>query len=334
MRGVTVVAVAIAFLAAAGPAEAVLNATGTLTRTSNGVSLNVRNTGDEPIAGLDFASFSGPVANARTAGGRCTIIQPGSTGVTCFGFLLSPGSTMRVRLETSGYRSGAGGQLFVRDRFGLSSAGPIVVTGPPPRPRTRNTPTAGRNFFVRRTRGVVRVRPRGSRRFVRLRRGRLLRLGSEIDTRRGTAKVLAGAARGTTDTYDGTVSRGRAIVTQDRARQPLTTLRLSEPLACPRRGRGAADARRKRRRLFTRTKGGRFQTRGNYAAGTAQGTAWLTTDTCTTTTIRVTEGIVNVTDFTEPGRPSFPVQPPNDYVARRGVQGPTTPPGDGPEPIP
>ena len=119
------------------------------------------------------------------------------------------------------------------------------------------------------------VRRRGSRCFTRLRRGQLLPNGSEIDTRRGAARITVAS-----DEPDGrstaTVSEGRAIIDQSRARRPTTTLELSEPLACPRPATLAtatAARGRKQRQIFVKTNGGRFKTRGNHAAGTATGTA-------------------------------------------------------------
>jgi ferric-dicitrate binding protein FerR (iron transport regulator) len=40
--------------------------------------------------------------------------------------------------------------------------------------------------------------------------------------------------------------------------------------------------------------GGRFGTRGRYGAAIAQGTAWRTIDTCTSTTVEVVQGRVRV----------------------------------------
>ena len=166
-------------------------------------------------------------------------------------------------------------------------------------------------------RGVVLVRRRGGRRFVRLRRGQLLPDGSEIDTRRGTIRVtVASDQAGGLSTA--TVSEGRAIIDQNRAARPTTTLRLSEPLACAGRVATASLARAKRRKqreIFVRTKGGRFKTRGNHAAGTASGTAWRTSDTCSSTTIKVVEGTVRVRDLRR--RRTVNVTAPDSYTARR-----------------
>jgi ferric-dicitrate binding protein FerR (iron transport regulator) len=90
---------------------------------------------------------------------------------------------------------------------------------------------------------------------------------------------------------------------------------LSEPIARPPRGRAAAAAKRKKRRaLFVQTDGGRFRTRGSYAAATASGTAWRTTDRPATTRIAVREGTVRVRDLQR--RRTIRVTAPDSYTAR------------------
>jgi uncharacterized repeat protein (TIGR01451 family) len=77
----------------------------------------------------------------------------------------------------------------------------------------------------------------------------------------------------------------------------VTRLRLSAPLTCARRRLAAATAHsRPTRRLWGNGKGN-FETRGRYAAATVRGTHWHTTDTCTTTTIYVRHGRVDVYDY-------------------------------------
>ena len=72
---------------------------------------------------------------------------------------------------------------------------------------------------MRPLRGVVLVRRRYSRRFVRLRGGELVPDASEIDTKRGAAQIaVASNRRGRLATA--TVSDGRAVIDQDRGRRP------------------------------------------------------------------------------------------------------------------
>jgi hypothetical protein len=175
--------------------------------------------------------------------------------------------------------------------------------------------------------GTVRIRVRGSNRFVVLRAGQLIPDGSELDTRRGVARVVVAANRAGTATSSALVSEGRAIVDQNRAARPLTTLRLSEPIARPpRRGRASAAAKRKKRRaLFVQTDGGRFRTRGSYAAATVSGTAWRTIDRPASTRVAVIEGTVRVRDLQR--RITVPVTAPGSFTARlrRGPSSPSRP---------
>jgi hypothetical protein len=162
--------------------------------------------------------------------------------------------------------------------------------------------------------GTVLVRRKGARRFARVRQATLIPDGSEIDTRRGKLRLTVARHDGSTESAE--VSEGRAIVDQDTAARPTTTLKLSEKIARPRARRAATAVKRKRRRkLLVKTNGGRFRTRGNYAASTASGTAWRTTDTPTTTRIDVRKGTVSVRDLVR--RRTLTVRAPRFYLARR-----------------
>jgi hypothetical protein len=148
-----------------------------------------------------------------------------------------------------------------------------------------------------------------------LRAGQAVPDRSELDTRRGVARVTVAANRDGTATSSIDVSEGIALI--DQKASLLTELKLTERLSCPRATRATTSQRRrkKRRKLFTRTDGGRFRTRGNWAAATAGGTAWRTIDTCTSTRIQVTEGTVEVRD--RAARRTVDVTAPDSYTARR-----------------
>ena len=79
-------------------------------------------------------------------------------------------------------------------------------------------------------------------------------------------------------------------------------------------GRAAAQKKPKTRRLWGDGKG-KFRTKGRYAAATVRGTKWLVTDTCTTTTTRVTQGAVTVRDTVR--KRNVVVRKGGRYVARR-----------------
>jgi hypothetical protein len=314
-RSIVAALAVLGVLLAAAPAQAVVDARGELRRvTTTSYELLVHNTGDESFNAMQFVRFGDfSLINPRSGAANCVTVGTSSIAFDCDGFTLVPGATRTFRFDTDRpYPTGNGGQLTVQVNPGGRFDGSLV-TGPPA--GTTGEPALGRSQFVEPLRGVVLVRRRGSRRFVRLRRGQLLPDRSEIDTRRGTARIkVASDQPGGLSTA--TVSEGRGIIDQNRARRPTTTLELSEPLACPRRATAAATARaRKQRQIFVKTNGGRFKTRGNHAAGTATGTAWRTTDTCSTTTIKVAEGTVRVRDLRR--RRTLNLTAPGSYTARR-----------------
>ena len=167
-------------------------------------------------------------------------------------------------------------------------------------------PTLRRTAVVERVRGSVFVRPRGKKKFVRLTDPALVRLGSEIDTERGVARVtVATDAKGALG--PATVRGGRFVVTQGKGSKPISQLALSRKLSCakPKKSKARAGSvgasisakRRKARRLWVNTKTKRYRTKGRYATGTVRGTRWLTTDGCRATRIQVTRGVVTVRDL-------------------------------------
>lgn len=155
-------------------------------------------------------------------------------------------------------------------------------------------PVAGVRVNVGRVAGVVRVRVRGTNRFVNLAAVRSLPVGSEVDVTRGRMRLTSAAGARRTQTAQ--FFEGRAVVMQPRGRSPVTTLRLSGPLACPQRGASSTDARPPRRRRLWGDGRGRFRTSGRFASAAIRGTRWLTEDRCDATFIRVLQGRVEVLD--------------------------------------
>lgn len=74
---------------------------------------------------------------------------------------------------------------------------------------------------------------------------------------------------------------------------------LSEALSgCPAEASSAeTSSGRKARHLWAHDKGGHFGTTGRFAATTVEGTTWLTEDTCTGTSVSVSEGVVAITEL-------------------------------------
>jgi hypothetical protein len=156
-------------------------------------------------------------------------------------------------------------------------------------------PVVGVSVNVAPVSGVVRVRLRGTNRFVSLARLRNIPVGSELDVTRGRVRLTSAAGNRRTQTS--VFYQGRAVVRQPRVRTPFTNLQLSGPLSCPRRSAAGADATPppRTRRLWGNGKG-RFRTLGRYAGATVRGTIWLTEDRCDGTLIRVQQGRVDVRD--------------------------------------
>lgn len=174
-------------------------------------------------------------------------------------------------------------------------------------------PTAGKTVNARVVKGTVRIKRRGSRKFVRLTDARQIPVGSTIDTKRGTVEITSAAdLNGTTQT--GQFYKGVFVVAQTRSANPITDLKLAGTSfkRCPR----AAHASKGGpvRRLWG-TASGRFRTKGRTASALVRGTTWLTEDRCTGTLVRVTVGSVTVRDQVK--RRSIVVNAPGSYFARR-----------------
>lgn len=187
--------------------------------------------------------------------------------------------------------------------FAAPLAGTVGPTPPPP-------PVAGRSVNVAVVSGTVRVRLRGTSRFVDLRQARQIPVGSELDTTRGRVRLTSAAAA--RRTQSGIFYDGRFVVGQRRTGTRLTELRLSGPLGCPRTTSAAAQAPRKRR-LWGNAKGS-FRTRGRYASAAVRGTVWLTEDTCRGTLLRVRTGRLEVLDLVRGRR--ILLGPGQSYLAR------------------
>jgi CSLREA domain-containing protein len=200
------------------------------------------------------------------------------------------------------------------------SIAPPQDPGPPPPPPPGDDPpqpsqelpppVAGRNVNAIPAGGTVTVKVKGSRRFVELREGDQIPVGSEIDTRKG--RVTIEAAGGSVATfYDGLFR-----FDQGRGARPLTTLTLIERLACPKRGgKASAAAKRKKKRRLWGDGSGRFRTSGEYSSATVRGTRWLVEDRCDSTLTRVRQGRVSVRDFVK--RKTVIVRAGKQYVAKR-----------------
>jgi hypothetical protein len=137
--------------------------------------------------------------------------------------------------------------------------------------------------------------------FVPLEEARQIPIGSFLDTRRGTVRMV-NATTGSR-TQSGTFKSGVFQVLQSRARRArgLTDLRLkgSSFRRCRSGGGKSASAALSRatiRRLRASARG-RYRTSGRNSSATVRGTIWTTTDRCDGTLTKVTRGKVAVFDF-------------------------------------
>jgi hypothetical protein len=167
-------------------------------------------------------------------------------------------------------------------------------------------------------RGSARASQKGVN-FVPLTASRRIPVGSFLDTRRGTVRLLS-ARNSAGTTQSGTFSSGLFQVLQSRRRSArgLTDLVLkgSSFRRCRRAGRsrraGAAQSRLVRRlRANAR---GRFRTRGRHSAATVRGTVWDVQDRCNGTLTRVRRGRVAVRDFRR--RRTIVLRAGKSYLAR------------------
>jgi VCBS repeat protein len=169
-----------------------------------------------------------------------------------------------------------------------------VLLNPAPAPPPLPPPVAGKNVNVEPVSGTVKIKRRGSKRYVTLTAGAQIPVGSSIDTRRGRVAITAAQGKGriaTADFFDGLFK-----LTQNKGSKPITTLKLIEKLSCGTAKRAVAAAKKKKKRKLWGDGKGRFRTQGSYSSATVRGTRWLVEDRCTSTLTRVVRGTVTVRD--------------------------------------
>ena len=201
----------------------------------------------------------------------------------------------------------ADGQIRVTPVGPAPAPPPPAPPEAPPAPTPAPTPAFGESVVVRPVRGTVRVRLRGSNRFVDLAALGAVPVGATLDTKRGVVELTA-QQRG------GAVQRIRLNGGWFRVSQTRTTtdFTLNEPLArCRARAAAQRKSRPRTRKLWGNGRG-KFRTRGQYSAATIRGTRYLVRDSCAGTLTRVTKGRVVVRH----GRRSIVVRAGKSYLAR------------------
>jgi hypothetical protein len=120
------------------------------------------------------------------------------------------------------------------------------------------------------------------------------------------------------------------IVHQTTGATPRTYFILSQPLTGCQTPVGPAhiaseakvfEARAKRRKgprsrhVWVTEQGGRFNTQGQYVSTSVEGTTWLTADTCTSSSVTVSQGVVKVRDLVR--RRTVTLHAGQSYTARK-----------------
>ena len=215
----------------------------------------------------------------------------------------------------------AGASAHTERTFTVATAPPPAALQPPPPPPPAPTPSAAprpeyrKSVVVKPTQGTVRVRLRGTKRYVGLDGLDGLPLGSSIDVRKGRVRLYAAPGR------DGEVQAASFFGGVFRVVQRGTLIELQLRGPAPRCASGAASAaaakraKKARKRRLWGSGRGRFRTRGAYSAATVRGTKWLVEDSCRSTTTRVTRGVVKIRDFKR--RKTITLRAGGRYVASR-----------------
>jgi hypothetical protein len=249
-------------------------------------------------AGQQLGSLTiGPVTAADRNNVTRLVPRTGSAGV--------PGGTRTIRVVITATKfAGAYNDAYL-DNVSLSLLSGPVLLPPPAIGKTVNASVAAGKVFVRLPAGQG---------FVPLTQARQLPVGSQIDARKGTIRLISASAHAgktQTGTFGGALF---GLGQSPKARLGgLTTLSLLEGAfrgapsyasckahrAGDRAGAGAVAARLSRRVLqaLHATASGHFRSRGRYSAATVRGTVWDTIDRCDGTLTRVHRGTVIVNDF-------------------------------------
>ena len=215
--------------------------------------------------------------------------------------------------RADGLAFGPNGDLYIADSANnrVIRASPTAQGGGGALP----PPVAGKAGNASVISGTVLVELPGSNRFVKLTGATAIPVGSQLDTTRGTVKLTV-ALRRSGGTGTARLSGGRFLFAQKSGSGKLRTdlaLKGGSFKGCPPPGKGGS-ARRRTIRYLKAQANGKFSVIGRHSSGVERGTTWTTTDTCTSTTTKVTAGSVAVRDFAR--RKTVIVRAGRTYVAR------------------
>ena len=157
-------------------------------------------------------------------------------------------------------------------------------------------PVLGKSMDIQVDTGTVRYKAPGAKKFKKLTKVTLVKSGTIIDARRGTVSITSITAGGTLQSADFFKGIFKAI--QRKRDRGLTNAQLvgGNFKACPGSTARATKKTKPVRQLWANGKG-QFKTTGRYLSAAIRGTAWQMIDTCSGSTVKVTEGSVTVRDF-------------------------------------
>jgi hypothetical protein len=163
---------------------------------------------------------------------------------------------------------------------------------------------------------VVRIRVPGSSQFVELGSDGQIPIGATVDVSQGAIRLTTAARGGRTQTG---IFYGAVFTLAQTRRDPTTELKLPLIRQGGCRGSAGATARKpgaKTKKSLWSNVDGRFRTRGQFAAATALGTKWLTSERCDGTLVTVRTGKVAVRDLKR--QRTVVLRPRQSYLARPG----------------
>ena len=251
---------------------------------------------DTATAPSDYAAAAGDlVFNPGQTAKQVTVQVHGDTAV-------EPNERFRLNLSNA-----VGGRIADPQAIGTIS-NDDVQSSPKPEPEPH------KSAVVEPVDGKVTIKLPGSNRFIELKAGQQVPLGTVLNTKAGRVTLVA-ASNNSGGTAQADFYEGIFKVGQTKGKKPITVLTLVEKLDCKGSGKVATAARKKRRRRHLWGDGhGSFRTRGRNSAATVLGTKWMVLDTCTTTVTKVARGRVKVRDFVK--KKTVFVKAGHKYVAR------------------
>jgi hypothetical protein len=291
---------------------------------------NISDTGD-----CGFATVADPQLSETLvdAGGETPVLTIGEDSPAIGLSRACEGSDQRdvTRPQTA---CSAGAYQFVAETPAPSptptpNAAPFVAPPPPTPPATPTQPPPEpvyrKSVVVKPTKGKVRVKLPGTKRYVDLVALDSIPMGATIDVRTGRVRLYAARNRSgrrqAASFYGGVFrvrQRGRYVELQLRGPKPRCGRRGATAGASSKghtRKHGKRTHRKARTRRLWGSGRGRFRTRGRFSAATVRGTTWLVEDRCRSTLTRVKHGVVKVRDFRR--HRTILLRAGDRYVARR-----------------